>query len=81
MGMEPNKTLICEYLYNFPEGAEPKNSLSQYFTLNPHSHAVICASPRIPACRQAGNLDLELRKLLYYPLYYEAGGAKVIFRR
>ena len=53
------------------------------------------ASPGIPACRQAGNLesvasekkqkifrwwprqesnlDLELRKLLYYPLYYEAG--------
>ena len=23
--------------------------------------------------RQESNLDLELRKLLYYPLYYEAG--------
>ena len=27
--------------------------------------------------RQESNLDLELRKLLYYPLYYEAkGGGK-----
>ncbi len=26
--------------------------------------------------RQESNLDLELRKLLYYPLYYEAGIAK-----
>ena len=31
------------------------------------------SGPGIPACRQAGNLNLELRKLLYYPLYYEAG--------
>lgn len=28
---------------------------------------------------QESNLDLELRKLLYYPLYYEAGGAKMGF--
>jgi hypothetical protein len=25
--------------------------------------------------RQESNLDLELRKLLYYPLYYGAGDA------
>ena len=31
--------------------------------------------------RRESNLDLELRKLLYYPLYYEANcGAKVMFR-
>ena len=26
--------------------------------------------------RQESNLDLELRKLLYYPLYYEASGER-----
>ncbi len=27
--------------------------------------------------RQESNLNLELRKLLYYPLYYEAGSANI----
>jgi hypothetical protein len=43
---------------------------------HPHSLSLCNLWPR-----QESNLDLELRKLLYYPLYYEAGGAKVIFRR
>ena len=32
----------------------------------------VLQKPRWP--RQESNLNLELRKLLYYPLYYEAGG-------
>jgi hypothetical protein len=34
-----------------------------------NSRTLFCLWPR-----QESNLDPELRKLIYYPLYYEAGG-------
>ena len=48
-----------------------------------HNHWIKIKAPLLKeACllwlRQESNLDLELRKLLYYPLYYEAGVSQLL---
>jgi hypothetical protein len=78
--MEPYTALIGEYLYLFPEKLGTKKFSLPIFHTHSHSQTIMCGLAKNP-CLPAGNLDLELRKLLYYPLYYVAGGAKVIFRR
>jgi hypothetical protein len=85
--MEPNTTLICEYLYNFPEGAGTKKFTLPIFHTHPHSQTVMCGlaknlRPGAQACLPAGReLGSGASETLILSIVLRGRGAKVIFRR